>query len=203
MTKWLHFLSFSYFWKPLPIFSLFVFPLLHTTTMTAFGRREATLQWEGRVGAYSRRSTGVGISYHLGTRGQRASFRHWCLHLQRCVLRGDEAVRVKKEPHLLPTLFLLSQSTMNFPLSFPPGSLHVGKWTTWLWKGRTSLVCHCLLPQSLSGTYASWEGDPTCNRSPKTWSKSMALISYFLPPSEVSSTLILPFYTRWLPDHWK
>ena len=119
MTEWLHFLSFSYFRKPLSIFSSFVFPLLHTTTMTVFGRREATVQWESWVEAYSGRSTGVGLSYHLAMRGQRASFRHRCLHLQRCVLRGDKAVLVKEETHLLPILFLLSQNTIEFFFVFP------------------------------------------------------------------------------------
>lgn len=78
-----------------------------------------------------------------------------------------------------------------YPLSFSPGSLPVGKWTTWLWKGRTSSVCHCLLPRNLSGTSASLEGDLTCNRLQKTWSKSTALISYCLPRLEVSNVVTL------------
>lgn len=115
-----------------------------------------------------------------------------CIHREMWA-ETDEQVPEEEEHDLLGSVCLFSRIQWPFlyPLTFPPGSLPVGKWTTWLWKGETSSLCHCLLPQSLSGISASWEGDPTCNRLPKTWSKSTAPISYFQPPLEVSNTMIL------------
>lgn len=142
-------------------------------------------------------------AWEMRSRGRPKSlFKAVGASIWRCGLRADEQVPGEKEHDLLQTACLFSriQWAFPYPLTFPPGSLPVGKWTTWLWKGETSSVCHCLLPQSLSGTSASWEGDPTCNRLPKTWSKSTAPISYFLPPSEVSNTMILHDL---LPGCWK
>lgn len=138
-----------------------------------------------------------------GNKRPEVSFRHWCLHPRMCAGREMRQCSEGKRPHLLPTLFLLSQNTMNFPLVFPSREFARWKVNNLLWKGRTSLVCHCLLPQSLSGyRLPGKETQPaTGHRKPdqKVW---LFPTSYFLPPSG-KQYLDLPSYTRWLPDHWK